>query len=69
MQGKTSQWRAGAVGNAHHMLGVRYGDDRSVQADTGPAGAVPGVFSEAAKAGADASGEGAERRRRVSMRG
>lgn len=50
MQGQTGQREPRAFGDADHVLGLRHGDDRSVQAHTRQACAVQGMFSEAAQA-------------------
>ena len=50
MQGEACARRSqGASGDTDHLLGVRRGNHGSIQADTGAAGAVPVVFSEAGR--------------------
>ncbi len=49
MQSKAHRRRAqGSTGDAHHLLGLRNGDDGTVQAHPGQAGSVPLLFSKAA---------------------
>ena len=59
MQGEANAWSAtSAPGDAYDLLGMRRGDDGSLQADPGQAGTVPVVLPETASEAACCAGAG-----------